>query len=73
MSRTIKTNGSDIYLMDRPGGRYLVKQGNSYLLLTPRDAKELANALAEITADRPATTPAKARLQKFVGGVEVFD
>jgi hypothetical protein len=45
--RAIETNGSDIFIMDRPHGGLTVQQGRSRLLLTPAEAQELAAALLE--------------------------
>jgi hypothetical protein len=45
--RLIETNGSDIFIMERPYGGLTVQQGRSHLLLTHAEALELATALLE--------------------------
>ena len=47
-TRTMKTNGADIHVLDRPGGGWVIRQGRSHLLLTAREAVDLRNVLASL-------------------------
>jgi len=44
-TRSIKTNGADIHVLDRPGGGYVIRQGRSHVLLTVREAMDLHTLL----------------------------
>ena len=74
IQRTIKTNGTDIVILDRVNGGYAIKQGPSYVLCTAGEAYRLASALRELTVggtEATSATPARARMLRFpVGGSE---
>ena len=75
----INTAGrTPIWLAPRPNGGVTITQGSSHILLDEREIRLVFAAITELQREyRPstATTPSKARLQRFVGGIEqpVFD
>jgi hypothetical protein len=64
MITRIKTNGTDVIIAGRRNGGYAIEQGTSHILLTAKEAVDLADALTNILQPR-ISTPAKARILRY--------
>lgn len=64
MITRIETSGTDVIIAGRRNGGYSIEQGTSHILLTAKEAVELADALTDILQPR-ISTPAKARIMQY--------
>ncbi|TAM63547.1 hypothetical protein [Mycobacterium sp.] len=64
MITKISTAGTDVIIAGRRNGGYAIEQGTSHILLTAKEAAELAHALHDVLQPR-ISSPAKARIMRY--------
>jgi hypothetical protein len=64
MTLRISTGGTDIHVIERPNGGWVIQQGRSHVLVTPDEARQLSsilNNLATAPHGGQAVGPVKAK------------